>query len=86
MKPIKHVFRQTLSLVFVLALSVAVHAAQGWEYLYKKYPIVGDHKAITRMLNKLGKDAWELVSCVESSGYMSCIFKRPLEERHHENP
>ena len=72
---------QWLTLPLILAFSIAVYAAAPkWEYLVKTYPLVGDDVWLTKELNKLGKENWELVSCPESNAKITCIFKRPIKE------
>ena len=66
-------------LLAVLFLSAPAYSEQSWEYLVKTYPLVGNDQALTQMLNKLGKQQWELVNCTEGDAQLTCIYKRPTQ-------
>lgn len=68
-----------LSLVLLLTLAPPAFSQSAptlWEYKMKTINLLGD-EGTTKQLNYAAKDGWELVSCTESDGSLSCIFKRP---------
>ena len=74
---------QNLSRLSILLLtfffSASVYASTTWEYLVKTYPLLGNDRALTQTLNKLGKQQWELVNCAKGNAKLTCIFKRPAK-------
>ena len=67
----------SLALLFIMAFPMLSQAAPVlWEYKMKTIDLLGD-EGTTKQLNYVAKNGWELVSCTESSGSLSCIFKRP---------
>ena len=62
-----------------LPISTSVFAQNGWEYLVKTYPLMGDDQALSQALNVHGSNNWELVNCTEGDAQLTCIFKRPIE-------
>ena len=67
------------SILAMLLLSSSASAEQNWKYLVKTYPLLGNDKALTLTLNKLGEQQWELVNCAKGSAKLTCIFKRPVK-------
>lgn len=70
------------TLIFTLSTlaSTASLAAQSWEYQAKTYRLVGD-KVLTQKLNSMGAKGWELVNCTVEDSSLTCLFKKPLDQK-----
>lgn len=78
--PFKALILHWIALPLLLAFSIAGQAAINWEYLVKTYPLMGNDQQLTKAMNKLGKQQWELVNCTEGSAKLTCIFKRSIKQ------